>query len=395
VELLPDLKTSIIFSLWIQNCEVMKTKNSFLTFKPIIAGIVAVLWLTPAIAQQNPNLTRAEVYKLANLVDLLLSNQAPRRAKVKDALRPLDALQTKQNSRAELLFNEGSFLRVGSKAIFRFKPGLKRIQLKNGQVVAETIFELQNGTVVAITPPGSSGTTIEVPGKTRVEAIVAELPSPKPSPTPSPTEALYSKINGSGFTMTYDKSKDIALVSNLGINPIRVYSGDGQQFQILQGGQAIDVKNGVLGEVKTFDLGRFYATTKLASGLGPGQEGLLLKESPQVQETFRLVRKDTIAAWKAQQGWIEGLCSVNGRGVSSTLSTNCINTNSDDPLRGFEDKRDVTVPEQRGRNEQSQPQPEPQPEPEPQPQPQPQPEPQPQPQPQPEPQLEPQQEPIR
>ncbi len=368
----------------------MNRKISFLTPKPIIAGILAVLWLSPAIAQQNPNLTQAEVYKLANLVDLLLSNKAPRRARVKDALRPLDALQTKQNSLAELLFNEGSFLRVGSKAIFRFKPGLRRIQLKNGQVVAETIFELRNGTVVAITPPGSAGTTIEVPGKTRVEAIVAELPSPTPSPTP--TEALYSKTNGSGFTMTYDKSKDIALVSNLGINPIRVFSGDGQQFQILQGGQAIDVKNGVLGEVKTFDLSRFYATTKLASGLGPGQEGLLLKESPQVQETFRLVRKDTIAAWKAQQGWIEGLCSVNGRGVSSTLSTNCINTNSDDPLRGFEDRRDAIAPEDRGRT-QPQPQPEPQPEPEPQPQPEPEPEPQPQPQPEPQPQPQPQPEP--
>ncbi|MEA5572631.1 hypothetical protein [Calothrix sp. UHCC 0171] len=335
----------------------------------LLAVSLAVFCFSPVMAQQNPELTRAEVYKLANLVDLLLSNQAPRKAKVKDALRPLDALQTKQNSLAELLFNEGSFLRVGSKAIFRFKPGLRRIQLKNGQVVAETIFELQSGTVVAITPPGSGGTTVEVPGKTRVEANMSELPSQ--------TEALYSKNDGSAFSMTAYESQDMVVVSNLGV-PIKVFSGDGQQFKILQPGQTIDVKNGVLGEVRTFDLSRFYATTKLAAGLGPGQEGLLVNESPQVQETFRLVRKDTIAAWKAQQDWIEGLCSINGRGVSSTLSTNCINTNSDEPLRGFEDRRDVTVPERRREVPQPQPEPEPQPQPELQPQPQPQPEPQPQ-----------------
>ncbi|BAZ08298.1 hypothetical protein NIES4071_01030 [Calothrix sp. NIES-4071] len=342
----------------------MKKEIWLITQKWLFTIALVVSWLIPAQAQQNPELTRASVYKLLNAVQLLLANQNPRPARQADVMQPLDALQTLARSRAELLFNEGSFLRVGSSATFRFKPGLRRIQLKNGQVVAETVFELQNGTVVAVTPPGSAGTTVELPGSGKVESAIASLPTPEGTPT------LYSKKESGAFAATYDSVKKIAIVSNLGAAPIQVYDITGTQSRILKGGETVDIRNGVLGEVKTFDLNRFYATSKLAAGLGPGQEKLLLQESSQVQEIFRLVRKDTLAALQTQQRWVEGLCSLNGRSGASTLSTNCINTN-DDAISTFEDRRDVVVPERQIEVPQRQPEPLEQPQqrqPEPQPQ---------------------------
>jgi hypothetical protein len=310
-----------------------------LTPRYLLVVFLVLISANLVLAQSNQELTRAEVYKLQKLVNLLLANKPARQAQLKDSIRPLDAVQTKARSRVDLLFNEGSILQVGANSDFRFKPGLRKMQLKNGQTVAETLFELQNGTVVAITPPGSAGTTVEIPGSGKVESLVAVLPSPN--------EPINTKLTSGVFTVTHDKINNITSVANLGIGEVKVFNPDGTQFKIIQGGQTVDIKNGVLGDVKTFDLGRFYTTTKLGAGLGPRQESLILNESPPVQETFRLVRKDTIAAWQAQQRWIEGLCTLNGRGVASTLSSNCINTNSDDPLRTFEDRRGVGIPPQR------------------------------------------------
>jgi hypothetical protein len=312
-----------------------------LTPRYLLVVFLVLIFANPVLAQSNSELTRAEVYKLQKLVDLLLANKPARQAQLKDSLRPLDAVQTKARSRVDLLFNEGSVLQVGANSGFRFKPGLRKMQLKNGQTVAETLFELQNGTVVAITPPASAGTTVEIPGSGKVESLVAVLPTPPNAPS---SEPINTKVKSGVFTVTHDKINNLTSVANLGIGEVKVFNQDGTQFKIIQGGQTVDIKNGVLGDVKTFDLGRFYTTTKLGAGLGPGQESLLIKEPSPVQETFRAVRKDTIAAWQAQQKWIEGLCTLNGRGVASTLSSNCINTNSDDPLRTFEDRRDVVVP---------------------------------------------------
>jgi hypothetical protein len=315
-----------------------------LTPRYFLVTLLVLIFANPVLAQSNQELTRAEVYKLQKLVNLLLANQPARQAQLKDAIRPLDGVQTKARSRVDLLFNEGSVLQVGANSGFRFKPGLRKMQLKNGQTVAETLFELQDGTVVAITPPGSAGTTVEIPGSGKVESLVAVLPPPPNAPT---NEPINAKVRSGVFTVTHDKINNITSVANLGIGEVKVFNENGTQFKILQGGETVNIKNGVLGDVKTFDLGRFYTTTKLGAGLGPGQERLLINESPQVQETFRAVRKDTIAAWKVQQKWIEGLCTLNGRGVASTLSSNCINTNSDDPLRTFEDRRGVGIPPRR------------------------------------------------
>jgi hypothetical protein len=94
-------------------------------------SLLGLVWATPALTQPDL-LTRAEVYKLVNTVQLLPNQQSPRPAKLSDTLAPLDAIKTATRSRAELLFNEGSLARVGANAIFRFVPGTRSFQLRNG-----------------------------------------------------------------------------------------------------------------------------------------------------------------------------------------------------------------------------------------------------------------------
>ncbi|MDJ0737620.1 MAG: hypothetical protein QNJ47_26785 [Nostocaceae cyanobacterium] len=315
----------------------MGVKMRSLIPKLIISSLLAVSWITPVQAQRDL-LTRAEVYKLLNQVVLLLREKQPRAAKKADILKPLDALQTKTKSRAELLFNEGSLARIGSNAIFRFKPGLRRFELPSG-VRAETIFELRNGIAVVLNPPGSSGTTVETP-QTKIEFLASTAIE-----TATEADILALSSKSSAIAIVHDGGRNTTQAFNLTRQAIKISNLDGTQFKILQAGETVSVKNGVIGEIQTFNLDKFYKTTQLATGLGPGQEALVTQESPRVQQILNAVRKETIAAWESQRLWIQGLCTLNSRGSSSTLSTNCITTNADDPVTNFEERRDVVTPE--------------------------------------------------
>jgi hypothetical protein len=310
--------------------------------KIIVGMILTASWITPALAQQDL-LTRAEVYKLLNQVQLLIRDKPPRTAKKADVLVPLDALQTRTRSRAELLFNEGSLARIGSSATFRFKPGIRRFELANGVYKAETIFELQNGTALVLTPSGSTGTTIETP-QSRID-VIAAVPPPGSDILP-PTAA-----NGA-VVVTHNGATNTTQAFNLTNLPVTITNLNGTQSQTLQAGQTVRVTNGVIGPVQTFDLQKFYQTSQLAAGLGPGQEALVSQEPPKVQVVLNKVRKETLAGLETQRVWIEGLCNVNSRGGASTLSTNCITTN-DDPIRRFEDHRNPVTPPQDNRGDQT------------------------------------------
>ncbi|BAY09336.1 hypothetical protein [Calothrix sp. NIES-2098] len=301
--------------------------------KIVVGMILTASWITPALAQQDL-LTRAEVYKLLNQVQLLLKDKPPRAAKKADVLVPLDALQTKSRSRAELLFNEGSLARIGSSATFRFKPGIRRFELPGGIYKAETIFELRNGTALILTPSGSTGTTIETP-QSRINVIAA-------APPPG-SDILPPTATSGAVAVTHNGATNITQVFNLTNLPVTVTNLNGTQLQTLQAGQTVTINNGVISPVQNFDLQRFYQTSQLATGLGPGQEALVSQESPNVQVILNKVRKETLAGLNTQKVWIEGLCNVNSRGGASTLSTNCITTN-DDPLRRFEDDRNIVTP---------------------------------------------------
>ncbi len=238
----------------------------------IVAGsLLGLSLITPVLAQQQL-LTRAEVYKLVNQVQLLLRNQPPRLAKLSDVLISQDALRTTPRSKAELLFNEGSLVRIGANAMFRFVPGTRS-------------FQLRNGTVLAMFRPGSGGGKIITP-----EAIVVG--------------------RGTVMWVRHDSTSQTTLVGALTNNPpspVMVSNGKGEGEVQLRAGERVSVIDGVVGQVKDLNLQTFHQTCELAAGLGPGEEKLVAKESPDVQETLNAVRSETLAALTNQLMQSEGL----------------------------------------------------------------------------------------
>ena len=63
----------------------------------VLAGCLSLLCVPMAIAQTN-TLTRAQIYRLQNIVNLLLQNQSLRPARLQDILVPRDAMETGSQS---------------------------------------------------------------------------------------------------------------------------------------------------------------------------------------------------------------------------------------------------------------------------------------------------------
>lgn len=299
-------------------------------------------------AQQNEVLTRAEVYKLRNQVEVLPFNQSARAATLSDVLVPQDAVRTAAASIAELLFNEGSIARVDANTVFRFREGLRRFQLPNrvsqkplvqtasrsgsikttsmqakaiqelaqnlltqnllaqsqtGVLQKEMIFVLESGTALLMSPPNSVGTRVETP-ESQISII-----APRTASEDTPDAAGLSET-ASGLLLPPDRSSAVMVVHDRDANSTRVFAltdGDirvsdraGTSSTPLIGGQTVAVTNGKLGPVETFDLENFYRTVPLAEGLGPGQESFVSQELPRVQVTLNAVRIETIAALRRQ-----------------------------------------------------------------------------------------------
>jgi hypothetical protein len=287
-----------------------------------VASFLAFACISPVLAASDL-LTRGQVYKLTNQAQLLQNNRPARAARLSDVLVPQDAIRTATRSRAELLFNEGSLARIGSNAIFRFIPGMRG-------------FQLRNGTALIMSPPTTVATRIE----TLEGQAIAELP---PSANNAPPTSEQYQIRSLAMVVHVDSANNKTQFFNLTNNPIRVLDAKGNTV-ILNAGQTVTVQNGVIGKVNTFDLRKFYQTSSLSAGLAPGQESLIAQEPVQVQQSLNLVRVATIAALNLQTRTLEGLCTLNARGGASTRSTNCITTDSGDPLREFQERRDVTTP---------------------------------------------------
>ena len=265
-------------------------------------------------------LTRAEVYKLRNQVELLPLNQSARAAKLSDVLVPQDALRTAAASVAELLFNEGSIARVDASSVFRFREGLRRFQLSSqfaplvaplatksldrllaqAQLRRETIFVLDSGTALLMSPPNGSGTQVETP-QSNVTIIAPKAASGDLTP---------GGITESGLLLPPERSSAVMVVHNPSSNSTRVFAltdGDirvfnraGTSSTALIGGQTVAVSNGTLGAVSEFDLRAFYRTVPLAAGLGPKQENLLTQEPAPVQVSLTAIRVETLAAVRRQ-----------------------------------------------------------------------------------------------
>lgn len=242
----------------------------------LVTGILlASFWSVPALAQSV--LTRAEIYKKQNQVELERQNQGVWNPAVTgDVLVPGDAVRTAARSRAELLFNEGTLLRTGEGTIFRFPPGKRR-------------FELVSGAALVMIRPGMGASTITTPQA----QIISQ---------------------GTALFIQHDASRNASLVgvlTNSPAGPVRVLNQDGEVVVELSAGQFVSIVNGIVGLAEYFILPMFYDNIELGLGLGLGQESLIAQESPEVQTTINAVRDEALPALKDQMAWLQGFCTFN------------------------------------------------------------------------------------
>ncbi len=237
--------------------------------------LLASLFSSSVLAQSVLN--RAEVYKIRNQVEINRRNRSVwNRAKLGEVIIPQDAVRTGANSRAELLFNEGTLVRTGAGTIFRFPPNRRN-------------FELASGAALIMIRPGQGESNIITP-----EARVVS--------------------QGTALFVQHDPRTNASLVGVLTNSPqgaVKVSSADGTVTVELNAGQFISIVNGVVGLVEHFILPMFYETVELAAGLGTGQEQLVAAESPEVQATINAVREEAIAPLVNQVAWLNGFCRIN------------------------------------------------------------------------------------
>ncbi|MBE9179272.1 FecR domain-containing protein [Oculatella sp. LEGE 06141] len=254
----------------------------------LIAGsLFSLLGIAPAVAQANL-LTRAEVYRLANQVQIQPHRASARTARINDVLVPLDALQTGQQSRAELLFNEGSLARIGANAIFRFSPGTRSFQLRNGTIIG--MIRPSNGMTTIITPEGM--------------AIAM----------------------GTALLVQHDASQNRSRVAALTTNPagpIIVSNLNGEGTVRLRAGEQVAIRNGVVGSVEPFNLQDFYQSCDLATDLVPNATPSAVQPSSEVEETLEIIRAETAEALAEQ--------STQSETVSNTDNTLCADVAAIEP----------------------------------------------------------------
>ncbi len=242
----------------------MSKKIRFFTSSIFASILMSTLSMFAVLAQSNL-LTEAEIYKLVERVQIVQKDSQPRSAKIKDEIQPMDAVRTASKSRADLLFNEGSLVRLGGNALFRFTPGTRN-------------FQLNNGTGLFMFVPGQQGGTVVTP-----EANIATAGS-----------TIWVQHN-SGQKTTFVG----VLTDNLS-QPVTVSNQQGDGTISLKAGQRIAVAEGKVEPPQEMNLNHFYQVCKLAADLTPGQESLDPSVPPQVQKTISVVRSQATAAMMTQ-----------------------------------------------------------------------------------------------
>ncbi len=264
----------------------MNVKKILFPIQQLTTGIVISSLCSSSVLAQSV-LNRAAVYKIRNRVEINRQNQSLwNRAKLGEAIIPQDKVRTGANSRADLLFNEGTLVRTGAGTIFRFLPNKRN-------------FELTSGAALIMIRPGQGQSNINTP-----EARVVS--------------------QGTALFVQHDPRNNASLVGVLTNSPqgaVKVSNANGEVTIELNAGQFVSIVNGVVGLVEYFVLPMFYETVELAAGLGTGQEQLVAAESPEVQATINAVRAEAIAPLANQVAWLKGFCrfNVNPEQVSPLL----------------------------------------------------------------------------
>jgi FecR protein len=256
-----------------------------LTQKLTAGVLLAGFWCNPILSQSV--IERASVYKIRNQVDLSRQDrQNWVKANLGDTIVPQDAVRTGANSRAGLLFNEGTLVRTGAGTTFRFPPGKRN-------------FELTSGAALIMIRPDRGQSTITTP-----QAKVVS--------------------QGTALFLQHDPKSNASLIGVLTESPaglVRVSTANGDVSIQLQAGQFVSIVQGVVGLVEYFVLPMFYETIELAAGIGTGQEQAIAQELPEVQATIRAVQAEAIGPLKNQVAWLNGFCriGVEAEGISSAL----------------------------------------------------------------------------
>ena len=247
------------------------------------SAIAVSLWCSPAFAQAA--LTSAEVSRISNQVEIdRQARGAWTPASVGQTLVPRDAIRTAAQSRAELLFNEGTLVRTGETTIFRFPPGRRS-------------FELVDGSALVMIRPGQGASTITTP-----QAIIT--------------------THGTALFVQHNPSQNASIVGVLTdspAGPVTVSDAAGKTVVQLSAGQFVSVINGVVGLVENFILPMFYQSVDLAAGLATGQEGSIASESPEAQKTLNAVRAEALEPLKNQTVWLQGFCRENAGNLQNLL----------------------------------------------------------------------------
>ncbi len=179
----------------------------------------------------------ARVDFLRNRVQLLPSADSARRAQISDILRIGDSLRTMRRSRAELRFNDDSLARIGERATFRFTPNTRN-------------FQLTNGTVLLLIPPGKGRSTIQTPN-------------------------AVTGIQGSALFVRYIPETDTTIVGALTDNPdgpMVLFNRDGTEQQALQANEIGVIEGDQITELYRFDSGLFWESSGLAEGFNYEQD---------------------------------------------------------------------------------------------------------------------------
>ncbi len=238
--------------------------------------VITSLCSAPVLAQRS-RINSGKVYKMRNQVEINRHDRSVwNRAKLGEVIIPQDSLRTGANSRADLIFNEGTLVRTGAGTILRFPPNQRN-------------FEISSGAALIMVRPGQGQSYINTP-----QAKVVS--------------------QGTALFVQHDPRTNVSLIGVLTDSPqgaVKVSSANGEISIRLNAGQFVSIINGVVGLVEYFVLPMFYETVELAQGLARGQEKLVATESPEVRATINAVRQEAIAPLLNQTAWLKGFCRFN------------------------------------------------------------------------------------
>ena len=255
-----------------------KSKRFLKIFQTIFLSICLTYFFTSTTVASTV-VKKAEIYQIQNQVDINYKDKPNWiKAELGDEIIPRDTVRTGANSRADILFNEGTLVRTGAGTTFRFPPGKRR-------------FELTSGAALVMIRPEQG------------ESIIS-----------TPQAKVVSK--GTALFLQHDEKTHASLIGVLTDSPaglVNVSSNNGEVTLQLQAGQFVSIIQGVVGLVEHFVLPIFYETVELSAGLGENSDtfdALITQESKEVQKTIKAVREEAIAPLKNQEAWLKGFCQL-------------------------------------------------------------------------------------